>query len=115
MLKVAGEYMQKMDIVNTQFFIVRHNDREHPHCHIVFNRVDNSGATISDKNDRLRSVKACRTLTEKHSLYIAGCKENVNRQRLRNPDSVKYAIYDAVKSALSEYRNWDNWSVRVSL
>jgi hypothetical protein len=114
MLKVAGEYMQKMGIVDTQFIVVRHNDREHPHCHIVFNRVDNNGATISDKNDRLRSVKACRTLTEKHGLYIAGGKENVNRQRLRDPDSVKYAIYDAVKAALPHCKNWDDLEKRLA-
>ena len=106
MLKVAGEYMQKMGIVDTQYIVVRHNDREHPHCHIVFNRVDNNGKTISDKNDRLRSTKICRALTERHGLYIAGGKENVNRQQLRDPDSIKYAIYDAVKAALPHCRNW---------
>jgi hypothetical protein len=106
MLKVAGEYMQKMGFVDTQFIVVRHNDREHPHCHIVFNRVDNNGQTISDKNDRLRSVKACREITERHGLYIANGKENVNRQQLRDPDSVKYAIYDAVKATLPHCRNW---------
>jgi hypothetical protein len=80
----------------------------------VFNRVDNSGATISDKNDRLRSVKACRALTEKHGLYIAGGKENVNRQQLRDPDSVKYAIYDAVKAALPECKSWNDLEKRLS-
>ncbi len=108
MLKVAGEYMQKMGIVDTQFIVVRHSDREHPHCHIVFNRVDNNGKTISDKNDRLRSTKICRALTEKHGLYISPGKENVNRQQLRDPDSIKYAIYDAVKEALPHCKNWDD-------
>lgn len=108
MLKVAGEYMQRMGIINTQCIVVRHSDRDHPHCHIVFNRVDNEGKTISDKNDRLRSVKACRAITERHGLYIAGGKENVNRQQLRNPDSVKYAIYDTVKVALPHCQNWDD-------
>jgi hypothetical protein len=114
MLKVAGEYMQKMGIVNTQFIVVRHNDREHPHCHIVFNRVDNNGQTISDKNDRLRSVKICRNLTERHGLYIADGKENVNRQQLRDPDSVKYAIYDAVKAALPECKSWNDLERKLS-
>ncbi len=100
MLKVASEYMQKMGIVNTQFIVVRHNDREHPHCHIVFNRVNNNGQTISDKNDRMRSVRACRDITERHGLYIASGKENVNRQQLRDPDSVKYTIYDARRPCL---------------
>jgi len=114
MLKIAGEYMQKMGIVDTQFVVVRHNDREHPHCHIVFNRVDNDGKTISDKNDRMRSVKTCRTLTEKHGLYIACGKENVNRQQLRDPDSVKYAIYDAVKAALPECKSWSELEHKLS-
>jgi hypothetical protein len=107
-LKVAGEYMQKMSITDTQFIVVRHNDREHPHCHIVFNRVDNNGQTISDTNDRMRSVKACRMLTDRHGLYIASGKENVNRQQLRDPDSIKYAIYDAVKAALPKCKSWDD-------
>ncbi len=113
MLKIAGEYMQKMGITDTQYIVVRHNDREHPHCHIVFNRVDNNGKTISDQNDRLRSTKICRTLTERHGLYIANGKENVNRQQLRDPDSVKYAIYDAVKAAFPHCRNWADLERRL--
>jgi hypothetical protein len=113
MLKVAGEYMQKMGIVDTQFIVVRHNDRDHPHCHIVFNRVDNNGKTISDKNDRMRSVKACRMLTERHGLYIASGKENVNRKQLRDPDSIKYAIYDAVIAALPHCNNWGDLERRL--
>ncbi len=38
---------------------------DYPHCHIVFNRVDNDGKTISDKNDFLGNEKACKMLTEK--------------------------------------------------
>ncbi len=113
MLKVAGEYMQKMGITDTQYIVVRHNDREHPHCHIVFNRVDNDGRTISDQNDRMRSVRACREITERHGLYIASGKENVNRQQLRDPDSVKYAIFDAVKVALPHCRNWADLETRL--
>lgn len=87
MLKVAGEYMQKMGIKDTQYIIVRHNDREHPHCHIVFNRVSNSGKTISDQNDRHRSVKACLALTEKYGLYLktTNAKVDVKREQLRGP------------------------------
>ena len=106
--------MQKMGITDTQYIIVRHNDREHPHCHIVFNRVDNNGKTISDKNDRMRSVRACREIIERHGLYISPGKENVNRQQLRDPDSVKYAIYDAVKAALPHCRNWADLEKRLA-
>ena len=56
MVKIAWEYMQRMNILNTQFIIARHYDREHPHCHIIFNRIGNNGKVISDRNDRVRCI-----------------------------------------------------------
>jgi len=71
MAKIAIEYMQKMGYGNTQFIIVGHYDREHPHVHLVINRIDNDGKRISDKNEKFRSTKACKELTEKQGLYFA--------------------------------------------
>lgn len=51
MAEIALEYMGRMDIRNTQFFIARHFDKEHPHIHIAYNRIDNDGRTISDKTN----------------------------------------------------------------
>jgi hypothetical protein len=107
MIQVAKEYMTKMGITNTQYIIGRHYDKEHPHIHIVFNRVDNDGKTISDKNDRYRSEKICKELTEKYGLYFAQGKENVKIHRLKEPDKTKYEIYDALKVAVPKYRNWN--------
>jgi len=55
MLRLAREYMTAMNIENTQYIVVRHNNTAHSHCHIVFNRVDNDGKTISDRNGRYRN------------------------------------------------------------
>jgi len=106
MVELAKEYMQKMSIVNTQYIVVRHEDREHPHVHIVFNRIDNNGKTISDKNDRYRNEKVCKELKLKHGLYFAEGKDNVKLDRLRNHDRIKYEIYHAVKNTLKTARNW---------
>ena len=107
MVKIAYEYMDQMGIRNTQFIIARHTDRQHPHCHIVFNRVDNNGKTISDKNDRYRNEKVCKTLTEKYGLYMADGKEHVNTERLRPHDKAKYDIYDALKQELPKATSWE--------
>jgi len=106
MAELAKEYMQQMDIVNTQYIVVRHEDREHPHVHIVFNRIDNNGKTISDKNDRFRNEKICKELKLKHGLYFAEGKDNVKLDRLRDHDRTKYEIYHAVKDTLKTARNW---------
>ncbi len=107
MIQIAKEYMAKMGIVNTQYIIGRHFDREHPHIHIIFNRIDNDGKTIPDKNDRYRSEKICKELTGKHGLYFAQGKENVKTHRLKEPDKTKYEIYDALKKAVPKCRNWN--------
>jgi hypothetical protein len=39
MAGIAVEYMKRMGYNNTQFIIVKHNDREHPHLHLVINRI----------------------------------------------------------------------------
>ncbi|KAA6325016.1 hypothetical protein EZS27_025724 [termite gut metagenome] len=106
MVQIAKEYMTKMGITDTQYIIGRHYDKEHPHIHIVFNRIDNNGKTITDKNDRYRSEKICKELTEKHGLYFAKGKENVKVHRLKEPDKTKYEIYDAIKAAISKCKNW---------
>lgn len=107
MVKVAREYMQKMGIVNTQYILAKHFDKDHPHLHLCFNRVNNLGNTISDKNDRHRSAKICRALTEKHGLYIASGKEQVKTHRLKEFDKTKYEIYNAIKETLPKCKNWD--------
>ena len=107
MAHIALEYMEKMGLRNTQFFIARHFDKEHPHVHIAFNRIGNDGRTISDRNDRLRSTRICKELTLKYGLHMAGGKENVKRNRLKEPDRTKYRLYDILKTEVGRCGNWN--------
>ena len=107
MAGIALEYMERMGIRDTQFFIARHFDKEHPHVHIAFNRIDNNGNTISDRNERLRSTRICKELTQKHGLYIASGKDNVKRERLKEPDRTKYELYDILKTEVGRCGNWN--------
>lgn len=107
MAEIALEYMEWMGIRNTQFFIARHFDKEHPHIHIAYNRIDNDGRTISDKNERLRSARICKELTKKYNLYFANGKERVKQHRLKEPDKTKYGLYSILKSEVSRCGNWN--------
>ena len=106
MLQIAHNYMKLMGIENTQYIIARHIDREHPHCHIVFNRVDNDGKTISDKNDFRRNEKACKMLTAKYRLHFANGKDHIKEERLCPYDRAKHEIYKALKEELPKAQNW---------
>ncbi|WP_165157595.1 relaxase/mobilization nuclease domain-containing protein [Parabacteroides sp. ZJ-118] len=107
MAVIALEYMERMGIRNTQFLIARHFDKEHPHVHIAYNRIDNDGNTISDRNERLRSTRVCKELTMKYGLYMSSGKENVKRNRLKEPDKTKYELYDILKTEVGRCGNWD--------
>ena len=103
---IALEYMARMGIKDTQFFIARHFDKEHPHVHIAFNRIDNNGNTISDRHERLRSTRICKELTLIYGLHMANGKENVKRNRLKEPDKTKYELYDILKTEVGICGNW---------
>lgn len=106
MLKIAREYMDKMGIKNTQYIIARHTDKDHSHCHIIYNRVDNDGKTISDKNDLYRNEKVCKMLTAKYRLHFSEGKKNVNQESLKGEDAAKYKIYNAITQVLPVSRSW---------
>ena len=89
MAGIALEYMERMGIKNTQFFVAQHFDKEHPHVHIASTGIDNNGNTISDRHERLRSTRICKELTLKYGLHMAGGKDNVKRNRLKEPDRTK--------------------------
>ena len=107
MVQIAREYMGRMGISDTQYLVARHYDKEHPHIHLVFNRVDNNGKTISDRNDRFRSEKSCKELTREYGLYFASGKEKVKENRLREPDKTKYEIYNSLKIIVPHSHSWE--------
>ncbi len=105
MVNMAKEYLQKMKIQDTQYLIVKHRDKDHPHIHIVYNRVSNNGKTISDNFQKQRNVLVAKELTLKHGLYISPGKEKVNRQQLKGEDKIKYVLFDAIKAASKKVKN----------
>ncbi|SIT93963.1 Relaxase/Mobilisation nuclease domain-containing protein [Pontibacter indicus] len=106
MAERAREYLAKMQITGTQYLVVRHRDKAHPHLHIVYNRVNYEGKTIPDKFQRQRNVQVCRELTLRHGYYLAPGKAQVNRHRLQGADKTRYVLHDAIKLALQQARSW---------
>lgn len=115
MLEHAKEYMQKMGIRDTQYIVVRHHDKSHPHLHVVYNRVDNKGETITDKNNYARNIKACRELTLKYGYHWGKGKEQVNRQALNGREKVRYELYDTIKVAMKTSTNWKELESKLAI
>ena len=106
MVKLALEYMEKMGITNTQFIIARHLDKKHPHCHIVYNRVDNDGKCISDSYEYYRSNAICKELKKKYGLTFGEDKDKVKVDRLKGRSKTRQEIYLAVQAAKKSAKDW---------
>ena len=110
MVEIAKKWMEQMGIRNTQYIITRHHDTEHPHCHIVFNRIDNDGNLISDSNERIRNAKVCRALTKEYKLYFDPKNSKArNKSRLRPHQLRKYNLRSSTLDALAASRSWHDF------
>lgn len=107
MAKIAIEYMQMMGITDTQFIIVRHHNTDNPHCHIVYNRINNESKLLSDRNDYRRNEQVTKALKSKFGLTYGTDKSKTNTRKLRNAERAKYEIHNAVKDALKMADSWE--------
>jgi hypothetical protein len=80
--RIAQDYLKGLHIdpENTQWAVVRHQDKTHPHLHLVVNRVDLDGQTVSDQFIRSRSVDVCKGIEQAYGLIVA---DQVGRQQAR--------------------------------
>lgn len=65
---MAHKYMNEMGFSENQFLVYRHFDREHDHIHIVANRVNMEGKTVTDKNDFRKTEAILRSFEQEYGL-----------------------------------------------
>ena len=114
MAKISLEYMQMMGITDTQFIIVRHHNTDNPHCHIVYNRINNDGKLISDSNDYRRNEQVTKALKSKYGLTYGTDKSKTNTRKLRNAERAKYEIHNVIKDALKVADSWQKFKNEVA-
>ena len=113
MVQLVEEWMSEMGIdpENTQYIIARHLDKEHPHCHLVFNRIANDGSVISDSNERLRNERACRNIKLRHRLTFGKTRSpKINQDRLRKYEASRILIRNLVADSLIQSTDWKSFA-----
>lgn len=110
MAKIAMEYMDLMGIKDTQFILVRHNNTDNPHCHLVYNRIGYDSKVISSQGDYKRNEIATKKLKDIYGLTYAEDKGKTNVKKLRPADCVKYEIHNAVNKALKSFKTWKEFN-----
>ncbi len=107
MAQLVDEWLQGMGITNAQYIVARHFDKTHPHCHLVFSRIDLDGNVISAFNERIRSAKVCKEIKLRHGLTFGNSSgEKVNRDRLL---SVQQALFDLKTAVIAAAESSSSW------
>ena len=113
--QLVNDYLQRMGYDDNQFVAFRHYDKEHPHVHVIVNRVNFNGKCTKDAHEKDKNVKVCKDLTQKFGLYIASGKEAVKVQRLRTMDAIRYQMMHAVKKSLQVSGNWKDFEKELAI
>ena len=110
MAEIAREYLRGMKIIDTQFAIVKHIDKNHSHLHIIANLVNNKGVTIKDNWIGLRGKKIAQGLTLKYNLKQALSKDLslTNLDALNEKEANRYVIYQAIFEKLPQCTSLDD-------
>lgn len=70
-IQLAHEYMEKMGFGDMPYLVVKHEDIDRHHIHIVALRVRPDGSAIDSKNNYYRSKEITRELEKKYGLHTA--------------------------------------------
>jgi hypothetical protein len=71
LVRIVLDYVKEMNLHQTQFVAFLHTDTEHPHIHLVANRIMNNGQRYRDSMEGFRGKQVCQKITKKYKLTPA--------------------------------------------
>jgi hypothetical protein len=85
MKQIGLEYLKVSGFNQHQYIMFRHYDADHPHLHILVNRIGYDGQVMSDSNDYARCEKVLRELEKKYNLtQVISSKQAKERSMTKN-------------------------------
>lgn len=105
--QIAHEYMEKMGFSEMPYVVVKHEDIDRHHIHIVALRVRPDGIAISDKNNFYKSKEVTRELERKYGLHTAEREKitpDMPIKRIDPSGDIKRQVANTVKMVGMRYR-----------
>ncbi|WP_028523251.1 relaxase/mobilization nuclease domain-containing protein [Runella limosa] len=98
---ITNEYIKLLGIDASQYVAIAHNDTNHPHVHILFNRLTLDGKKYDDFQEKKRGMYASIVLSQKYGIPLAGS--------LR--EKVKDVQVKKMRSTMEDFRNLPKQSI----
>lgn len=106
-VQLAHEYMEKMGFSEMPYLIVKHEDIDRHHIHIVSLRVRPDGSAIDSKNNYYKSKEITRELERKYGLHTAERQRIDPNEPIKKIDSsgdIKRQVANTVKMVGMRYK-----------
>src|SRR5882757_188727 len=107
MIQIGQEYLRDSGFTQHHYIMFRHHDANHPHLHLLVNRIGYDGKVLSDSNDFARCEEILRRLEKKYNLSEvissrqarerAMTKNELEMVKRTNDPSVKLWLQAAIK------------------
>jgi hypothetical protein len=91
LLEIAHRYLQANGFTNNQYFIFRHHDAEHPHIHLLANRITFDGEVVSDSNNYKKSEAILREIEKQFGLTTVQSSRRT-AERAAKKDEIEMVI-----------------------
>jgi hypothetical protein len=115
MTKIGQDYLSESGFTQHQYIMFRHHDANHPHLHILVNRIGYDGKVLSDSNDFAQCEKILRDLEKKYNLTEvisskqakgrAVTKDELEMMKRTNAPSHKMQLQQIIKHTLTSKLN----------
>lgn len=105
--EIAQEYLKSMGYENTCYSIIKNDDKDHKHVHILATTIDFEGNKVSDKHNWARSNKIMRDLEKKHGLQITEKGKSSHNKTLGESQFRQYFFDTAIHKALRSLNSKD--------
>lgn len=104
MNEIGNEYLKAAGFNLHQFIMFRHSDADHPHLHILVNRIGYDGKVVSDSNDFARTEKILRELEKRYNLTTVQSSKQAKRRAVTKDEleMIKRTDEPSVKLKLQE-------------
>ncbi|HEY2582738.1 MAG TPA: relaxase/mobilization nuclease domain-containing protein, partial [Mucilaginibacter sp.] len=91
LLNIAHQYLEAQGFTNNQYFIFRHYDADHPHLHLLVNRISFDGSVVSDSNNYNKSENILRSIERQYNLVPVAPSSQVH-QRAAGKDELEMVM-----------------------
>lgn len=106
-IQIAHEYMEKMGFADMPYVVVKHEDIDRHHIHIVALRVRPDGSAIDSRNNYYRSKEITREIERKYGLHTAERQRITPDMPIRKIDpngDIKRQVANTVKMVGMRYK-----------